>query len=462
MDGNADSKAALTASDLGAGPAVTPIPSLHYPMRSFFFLGSLALNAGLAMMTVSGSLTKEPSSTLPQESSTAPNNPASKKQSLSSLASAGPSLDAAKLSAILREDDVLSLTAFIRSLELSREEQNQIIDGFLRLRLDRELAALQHKKQEFWKSSGYNGCCGPSRSDPAREAIFQAFQEQRNLAGTRDKNSRDYDQLYEYRALPEERIKALKTISEDYDDLLAQVREKAGNFRLPSDEATIKLLNEERQKDLQAALSPEEQKLVALSNSELTRLISRKYGDAIADQENFKRLYALHETLEQRYGESLWYPWQNDKKSAEQLSVEQQAKEALEAQAAALLGSDKMASLARANDQDVHIAQEASKRLGLDPLATERQLLQLRQNAAQNAQLVISNPGLDKTAKENSLKAIAHGTRLQLESVLGKEGTETYTQRSQWLRLLNNGAAFKTNALGETQGLPVNNPPEFD
>lgn len=409
-------------------------------MHKLILFGSLGLNAAAAIFTI-GQQGNKPA--------TSSENTTQESALMESVAGEHAQAEDAQTTLLrkLLEESPEELGKSIGALGLDKQQAGFLIHTILRSRQFLTETPPRQAERAWWQGARYYG----RRSGGCIDGDIEDVSEQTNRALEAAGISAEtpcYIAGTNYRCLPEERRRILANINKDYEAMMRELHKKAGNFWLPQDEAASDLLREQREADLEAALSPEERTLVQKANSTITREILGAYGNLIEDEGTFNQLYALYEDAVQKHGEDLFSNWAWNKKSIEERRAMQTTLTALEAQSQSLFTLESLQNQQHSRDEDVSLCARAAKRLDLDPKRLESEILSLRQAVAASSQQLSQEPHQTPENLQEDLKALADTSRERLAQILGAEGAQAYSERTSWLDLLDQGRAIRPTKLG--------------
>jgi hypothetical protein len=243
-----------------------------------------------------------------------------------------------------------------------------------------------------------------------------------------------------YSGLAPERAKALREIERDYEELEQEVHLSSGGFQLPSDQEKLRLLHEERERDIAALLSPEERvewELRASPTADRAREHATRFR---ASEEEYRRIYALQKKFDAEY--------EFDPFAAAPRETDWQARSAaekeLERGIREIIGEERHRAAKRSQDPDFFIARAAAERLGLPPAQVD-QALTLRDETVAASRRVAADRSLDAAAKKAALARLAAEGRAGLERSFGPEATQVMIERGgmAWLKALQEGSALE-------------------
>jgi hypothetical protein len=225
-------------------------------------------------------------------------------------------------------------------------------------------------------------------------------------------------------------------------------REQEG-VSLPSDEAKLKLLREEKERDIAAALTPEEREQYELHLSPTALTIRSTYGDAIQTEDDYRKVYALRKAFDDQY--------RNAQRPGTVLSPEQakeraEAQKQLDLQIRSVIGEDSFAATLRANDPDRKVLSSLQSRLNLPANVTD-QVFAARESYAAQTQAIHTDANLTVAQQRAQITALANQAITDLTAKLGKDAADAYAQRAAWIQMLKSGSAYSTNPKDSPQGV---------
>jgi hypothetical protein len=293
---------------------------------------------------------------------------------------------------------------------------------------------------KWWRRSG-NGALASEQLLQARrelsDAMIAAFGDDLGIGGI-DQNRLAF--------LPEEKRDKLRAILEDYSELTAKFGAQSGP-QLASDKEKLKLLNAERDRDIAALLSPDELADYQMRTSPSAQTLMNRYGDGIASEDEFKKLYALQKAFDDQFPTDSF----NGRVSPDAMKVRSDAALQLQADMRAAVGDDAYAALRRASDSDLKSVDALVARLNLPADTTDR-VAALRDSYAAQSQKIMADTATPFPQRRDQLTALAASAKADLASTLGTEAADAYAQRSQWLNLLNSGIGYSTTPAANSPG----------
>lgn len=246
----------------------------------------------------------------------------------------------------------------------------------------------------------------------------------------------------QYAGLAPDKAAALYRIEQDYQELEAEIRRATDGFELASDREKLRLLKAERERDIAGLLTAEERAAWELRSSPTAQQLRYRMGQLDATEDEYRRIYALQKTFDDRYNrDDQVGPYVDPSEAApDYWKLRNAEQEKLEAQIRAIIGPERVAAAALENNYDYTTARDAAARLGLPP-ETAKNLVALRAPAAAESRRIADDPALTSEQKSIALAALAAETRAEVEQTLGREGAEAYFERNamSWLKELERG-----------------------
>lgn len=225
--------------------------------------------------------------------------------------------------------------------------------------------------------------------------------------------------------LPEEKQKLLQRIDRDYDELRRQVMAVAGTPG-PESQEKLRLLAEERRRDVQAVLTPEEYAEHQLRTGPTADFLRARLDLFQPTEQEFRALHALHESA---LAGAVELP-----ANATGSRSPQQVMTALRPQIEALLGPERFADLKQTQIESARRVNNLLVRLDL-PLRTGGRIEELRGDIVQRADAVRGDPSLAPAERTARLGALQTEARQRIATTLGGErNLAAYEDIKGWIR----------------------------
>ncbi len=294
---------------------------------------------------------------------------------------------------------------------------------------------------KWWRTKSGAGSLSREQMAQARrelsEAMIAAFGDDLGIGGV--DNSR-------LAFLPAEKRDKLRSILGDYDELMAKFGAQGG-IQLASDKDKLKLLTSERARDIAALLSPEELADYEMRTSSTANNIRNRYGDGIATEEDFKKIYALQKAYDDKFSMENF----NGRMTPETMKARTEAALQLQADLRSTLGDAAYTALKRASDGDLRQVEALATRLNLAPDTTDR-VAATRDSYAAESQRIMADASIPFPQRREQLQALAARAKSDLTATLGAEAADAYAQRSQWMNMLQGGMGYSTTPTANSPG----------
>lgn len=291
----------------------------------------------------------------------------------------------------------------------------------------------------WWRNRSSSSTSREAEALARRElsaALTAAFGDDLGLGGT------DTSQLA---FLSVAKRSALRNIIQDYDEMMAKFG--AGGVQLASDKEKLKLLRAERDRDIAALLTPAELADYELRTSASAATLRSRYGDAIASEDDFKKLYALQKSFDEKFPADTL----TSRVSMETMRARSDAQQQLQNEMRTAVGDERFAALRRANDPELRALDGLVTRLNL-PVNTTDRVATARETYAAESQHINADATLSVTDRRAQLQALGTKAKIELTTTLGTEVADAFTPRASWVGLLQNGLAFSTTPVANSPG----------
>jgi hypothetical protein len=409
-------------------------------MKSFLIPALIALSLGLNALIIVGlasPATVAPLVALVRPGGTTSSAPAPatrNRENPSAVTGAAPSDRTGAKWADLRSDDPATLIANLRAAGFSDVEIRAILAQQLGEKVTarrRELAG-PPVDTPWWR-----GTIGLSSStlitNPQAQAELRAMSQANSklldslLGPSPVPNTNPTDRL-QYADLPSDKVDQLKQILADYSDLTNAIQLGSLGATFPEDRAKLKLLNDEKDKDIRALLSPEEYESYQLRSSSTAQTMRNNLQLFQPTEEEFRRIYALQSAFDQQYNQVGGI----DLELARQRS---QAQTELTAQIKAALAPDRVADYEKSTDGTYRQAVALVTRLEL-PKENATQLWSLQKETQQQLTALRTDRTLSADARNQALAALQQQVASRATGVLGgPRGYDAYKQNGgQWIQ----------------------------
>ena len=241
--------------------------------------------------------------------------------------------------------------------------------------------------------------------------------------------------------LPLEKASRLAALEHDYAALRREATEGGPGNLAPADATErIKLLGEERDRDVAALLSPEERTELELRQSVTGRNLASRFEYFDSTDAETRAIYALQKAWDDQYR-----PTGFSSLASQDRAARDEATKKLDADIRAALGTEPFADWQRSSGRlDFRALVDLQRRFNL-PQGTFDTVVQIPTQLSAASLRVVDNPVLSVAEKKVALIKLAADTRAQVRTVLGADLGDAYLAASgrMWVDHLDRGMAYE-------------------
>jgi len=324
----------------------------------------------------------------------------------------------------LASEDPAQFAANLHAAGFPDRIARALVAATLNERYDARRTALlgEEKVPPFWQAR-------VAPLDPAKLAELRALaqEQQDQLVRLFGPDPRDGEAAFFRRRLfgdlPAEKLERVQRIQSDYADLQRQLRLEAGGVLLPQDRDDLTQLEQERRKDLAAALTPQELETFDLSSSATASALRVRLAAFNPTEVEFRKIFALQRDFDDRFN-----PASTNFNDEAALRERRAAELQFNANLKTALGDARYEDYRRAQDPGFRLASRLAERNQL-PADTAAAVYNLQRDILQRAAAARNDPP--------ALAALADEAGAKLEQWLGAPGAMVYKQQAGgWLRAL--------------------------
>ena len=357
-----------------------------------------------------------------------------------------------EITALLSAKDLTALRDQLRKLGLPEDLvrsilEERIADGFnARYQAILKQSMDEARQHPYWRARDTGMGRMTFRQEKELEDIRRDQQRQRRQLFGDDALSISQRIMYPF--LSADKAARLEDLNTDYSALYMQMLQEMSGFRMPGDEAKAKLLAEEKQRDIQALLTPEEKAENDLRNSDTASGLQYFHLGAFdATEDEYKAIYALQSAFDEKYnGDALSLRMHGNADWSD--TARAQAQKELDAQIKSALGDERYADYQRAQRSDYQTLQAAAQRFDLSS-ETVAQTYQVREDTAAAAQQISNDKNLNADEKNQAYSALADQATAQIRASLGDEVGDAYINNAlQRLKQLPQGGTVRVSEDG--------------
>lgn len=328
--------------------------------------------------------------------------------------------------------DMRTLAANLRALGLSERMVFTIVAGLVHQQTWDKIRALRSADgvQPFWKTGS------PMQVALEQRKQFEAaLRDQRDLMtdlfGTNAVNENDRIQWEQrYGPLPLEKLQKIDALNSDYAMKLAESAAYTPGPSMPWDREARAAVEQQKRKDIEALLTPEELQTYDLYSSMTANTLRRNLANFSPTESEFRAIYDLQKAFDDKYS----YAAMSAAGTSQDLMRERMsAQRDMNSQIEATLGPARYADYQRSTDRGYQTAVSIGQRLNL-PAENATAVYALQQDIQQRAAAARSLPG---DQFPSALHDLATEANAKLTSLLTAEGAEAYKNGGgQWVRTL--------------------------
>jgi hypothetical protein len=365
----------------------------------------------------------------------------------------------------LRLGEVERLRDELRAAGFDEDAVRSIVGVRIWKRYESRMRALQagagNQNQEWWKNSG-NGWGGQTKEQRAAMKALQAEMkaESERVLG-KDPNALANNPWLErqYGFLPQEKREALQQLEQDYNELSHELQQETQGFALPSDREKTRFLMEEKRRDLQALLSPEEFEAYELRQSRTAQNLRWQMTQMDATEAEFRAIFELRKEFDDVFNEYDQFGNRTRTMGPDDWKARSEAEKAMKAQLKDVLGAERYLDYIRAQEGDYQQLRKATTRFGL-PADTPAKVYALRDEVPAAALRIADDPALSVEEKKAEVAKLAANARERVQGLLGAEVTQAFFEQNnlQWLQQLEKGSIITFDENGGQQHRRIDQP----
>jgi len=361
---------------------------------------------------------------------------------------------AKEVKALLSTNDAAALRDKLRSLGLPEDVVREVVAARVQSPYEarkREILAEQEKakaQRPYWRGkfswSWDEGLTNEQYNEMSK--IWRDERKQVTQVLGRDGEIPSQAQIM-YAFLSPDRAEQFADMKSDYGDMRREVEQGMSNFRMPGDNAQLKLLDDEYKRDADAFLTPDEKMENDLRSSSTARNLQYAFTDFDGTEDEYKTIFALQHALDEKYPTDSMMANEGGG-MADFLKEREAAQKEVDAQIKDALGDERYADYLRAQRQDYKSLQAAARRFNLDE-DTVAETYQVRDDTASAAKQISDDTSLSAEQKNEAYAALAEQATGQIHAALGDDVGDAYINNALvWLKNLPKGGTVKIDEKG--------------
>lgn len=325
----------------------------------------------------------------------------------------------------LETGDLATELAALRRLGLPEDTLKTLAEGVIMRRFREGMTALNKENNLNYWQGGYALTKNQRERQKEMMRLIRDLGDQARLAGIQ------WD-MFDYtgydRVLSDDKSQLVARIKQDREEMRAQIYMEASGLMLERDRERLRFIDEEYQKDLAAALSPQELMEWNLRNSNTANQLRSQLAYMNPTEEEFRKVYQLQAEFEKN--------WTGENRTDIDWGKRNEAQKALKTEIAGVLGPERYADYTKSTDHEFGTLSNLEYRLELpDGTADRLYAMHAESNAAATA--IRENKQLSKDDQTAALKALAAKITNEMSAALGEEGFNAYKNQSgRWIDAL--------------------------
>ena len=364
----------------------------------------------------------------------------------------------------IKSENPDDLRDFLRAAGVPEDTIRMVVASTIWKRYGERMKSLHQPdpNQPWWKSDRQSmyGSMSKEKREEMKRLQAEATAEMERVLGP-DKNNM-FGNWSDPRMnfLPEAKRKDLQKIEQDYNELISEVQQDMQGFSLPSDGEKLRFLQEEKKRDIEAMMTPEERLAYDLRMSNTANQLRWRMTKLDATEAEYLRIFPLQKAFDDAYSNNDQYGG-GPERTQDFWKQRSEAEKQLKDQIKAALGPDRYTDYVRAQDNDFQQLENATRRLAL-PSDTPDKIYAMRTGIASEAQSIADNPNIAADQKKAAFAALAEKTRGQVRASLGTEAGDAVLKNSmRWIKEIEKGNVVTFNEDGNfttKAGLPKDPP----
>jgi hypothetical protein len=314
---------------------------------------------------------------------------------------------------------------------------DKIIQAIVAAQIHEQFAARRTALQlndtaQYWNQNWNNWFSGDAKTRTALRALWKEERQAIKTAlGDSYNESPEHKKMYErqFGPITKDKIDALQTITEDYQELTSEIYQTANGFMLPEDREKLAFLEKEKRADMAALLTPQELSDVEVRSSQTAGTLRHQLKAFGPSEQEFRAIFSLQRDFELQFGDRRSSA--NDEAAQKQRS---EAEAALQNKIQASLGTARYTEYQRSKDGNYQQISSLTERLAL-PKENAITVYELSKDVQKRTQEIRSDPNLKGEARNTALTALASEVTAKVTAALGETGYAAYKENGgYWLQ----------------------------
>jgi hypothetical protein len=228
--------------------------------------------------------------------------------------------------------------------------------------------------------------------------------------------------------LSRKKYERIQAIGADFTDMRSAIIGGANGYILPEDQEKLNYLAKERQAEINAELSPDEQFEYQIRTSNMANQLRYTLSTFNPTEDEFRAIFKAQQDFDSQYGSS------EEQLTPEQLKEKEAHKGDLLAKIQDTIGPERAEEYKVQSDPNYIQLSRLVDRLEL-PAAATQQVASVQGDITKRADAIRNDPGLSAADKNSQLAALADEATSQVTAVIGDRGLQAYKQNGGgWLQ----------------------------
>ncbi len=284
--------------------------------------------------------------------------------------------------------------------------------------------------QPWWQGQAYEAYGDPKITALRRQLVRDERNALHELLGA-DAPASDYDRAWvqlKYGNLSPDHVEKFRQLNGDYDDLMAEVRERARDILLPEDRTLLAFLEQEKRRDTAKLLTPDELLDFQLRSTPTAKRIRDQLAAFEPTEEEFRAIFKIQQAVDTQFGDG-----RVQNLTQEERRLRRDLSNATIEQVRAVLPADRFADYQLKTDPVYRQTSQFVAGLQLPSTATA-QIVTVQKDSTARMQSIVADKSLTADQRSAQLTTLAQQATSTLTTTLGETGLAAYKQSGgNWL-----------------------------
>lgn len=286
----------------------------------------------------------------------------------------------------------------------------------------------------WWQGQAYEAYSDPKITAMRRQLAREERDLVTQLLGSEIPTT-DYDRAWaqqRYGNLPPEKIESLRRINGDYDDLMAEIRDRAKGIILPEDREKLAYLEQEKRADVAKLLSADELLEVDLHSGPTAKRLRDQLVAFDPTEEEYRAIFQIQHAVDAQFADG-----RTANLTQEQRRQRRDLAAATGDQIKAVLSPERYAEYQLKTDPAFVSTSQFVTGLNLPPTAAT-QVVTVQKDIMGRYQAISADRTLPADQRASQLAVLAQEATTTLTATLGEKGVAAYKQQGPggWLTII--------------------------